>query len=628
MTEYRNFWIRIENRADGLYVSSNSRASGAVSAPLVLPGDLDAYRLEALLKASSATRGASAGPRRDLILEGAEAPAGVSEREVGSELFRALLPGPVRDAFMRSAGSGKENGVRIRLQIDPNDPELAKLASLPWELIYNDVTRKALGRSMYTPVIRSLDVAQPYTMRPFAPPLRVLLVLANPSDTHPLDLDGEKRRVVEILEGLDGVEVTVIEHATERRIYDALDTGQYHALHYMGHGGFSDSRGGVLLLEDEHGRSAPLSAAELGDDLAERRAMRLVFLNACDTGRASHRAGADPFTGVASALVAAGIPAVVAMQVPVTDTAALAFSDKFYTMIAHGEPVDAAVAVGRRAIWRVDESSLEWATPVLFMRASDGFLFGKPPSGGEARPSAVAPAPATPAERPQAGRPRAERPPAERPPAAATPTTSIGQKVKTWGIGVLAGLGGLVVLAVAIGECSGDVEDPSMAADNSVEEAEMSDEAETPDEAETSDEARALVSNSGIAEYAADPVQLSVAQNLVDMRPDGIAGEMETILFLFENEPELIPLPVEPDRQYEVIGVCDDDCTGLYLELLQADGVTPLETQGDVTVDDGSEPRLRVTPTSADTYTLAVTLTDCSTVQCYVGVSVYEYALE
>ena len=603
MTEYRNFWIRIENRADGLTVSSSSRAGGTVSAPLVLPDDLDAYRLDALLKASGATRGTD-GAHRDLILDDDGALPPVSEREVGSDLFRALLPGPVRDAFMRSAGSGKENGVRIRLQIDPNDPELARLAALPWELIYNDVTRKALGRSKFTPVIRSLDVAQSVEMRPFRPPLRVLLVLANPSDTHPLDLDLEKEHVVGVLESLDGVEVTVIEHATEKKVYDALDTGEYHVLHYMGHGGFSDRRGGVLMLEDEHGRSAELSATELGDDLAERRAMRLVFLNACDTGRASHQAGADPFTGVASALVAAGIPAVVAMQVPVADRAALAFAGKFYDMIAHGEPVDAAVAVGRRAIWRTNESSLEWATPVLFMRSSDGHLFGTPDTAPdtapESPPRATAPAPD-----------RALRQPT------AEPTPSVAQKAKTWGIGALAAFGALMILLFLIW---GD--DPDPVSDTGGEFGVIAAGGGAPDDA------AALIMDGGLVDLADDEAQQAVAQDLVDKRPDAIPGELETILYLVENEPELIPLPVVSGRVYEVIAVCDDDCTDVVLELLQADGVTPVEMDDAVTRDDGTEPRLRVTPPSADTYSLSVKLSDCSRLQCYVGVAVYEYDVE
>jgi len=103
--------------------------------------------------------------------------------------------------------------------------------------------------------------------------------------------------------------------------------------------------------------------------------MRLVFLNACDTAKATKQKGQDPFAGVATAMIMAGIPAVVAMQFPITDKAAVSFAGTFYPRIVSGYPVDAAVAEGRKAIKLADPSTMEWATPVLFMRSPDGVLF-------------------------------------------------------------------------------------------------------------------------------------------------------------------------------------------------------------------------------------------------------------
>jgi formylglycine-generating enzyme required for sulfatase activity/ABC-type branched-subunit amino acid transport system substrate-binding protein len=103
--------------------------------------------------------------------------------------------------------------------------------------------------------------------------------------------------------------------------------------------------------------------------------LRLVFLNACETARVSKQAGLDPFAGVAAAMVMAGIPAVVAMQFPITDEAAIRFAGRFYPLLAAGEPVDYAVGQGRLAIRVAESETLEWATPVLFMRAPDGAIF-------------------------------------------------------------------------------------------------------------------------------------------------------------------------------------------------------------------------------------------------------------
>jgi len=70
-----------------------------------------------------------------------------------------------------------------------------------------------------------------------------------------------------------------------------------------------------------------------------------------------------------------GIPAVVAMQYPITDRVAVEFAGSFYESLADGLPVDAAVAEARKAVSIAVTDTLEWGTPVLFMRAADGAMF-------------------------------------------------------------------------------------------------------------------------------------------------------------------------------------------------------------------------------------------------------------
>jgi hypothetical protein len=100
--------------------------------------------------------------------------------------------------------------------------------------------------------------------------------------------------------------------------------------------------------------------------------MRLAFLNSCEGARGG---ATDIFSSTAAALVRRGTPAVVAMQYEVTDGAAIQFSRSFYTAVADGLPVDASVSAARMGVWLADSSSLEWGTPVLYMRARDGALF-------------------------------------------------------------------------------------------------------------------------------------------------------------------------------------------------------------------------------------------------------------
>jgi CHAT domain-containing protein len=93
-------------------------------------------------------------------------------------------------------------------------------------------------------------------------------------------------------------------------------------------------------------------------------------LNACE---AAQTAPQDPLAGIATSLMEYGVPAVVAMQFAITDDGALTFADEFYTALADGYAVDAAVTQGRRAL--AADSDVEWGTPVLFMRVADGRLF-------------------------------------------------------------------------------------------------------------------------------------------------------------------------------------------------------------------------------------------------------------
>jgi hypothetical protein len=62
------------------------------------------------------------------------------------------------------------------------------------------------------------------------------------------------------------------------------------------------------------------------------------------------------------------------MQFAITDDAAIIFAREYYRAIADGYPVDAAFGEARKAVY-LDDNEMEWATPVLFMRAPDGALW-------------------------------------------------------------------------------------------------------------------------------------------------------------------------------------------------------------------------------------------------------------
>ena len=374
MIKYRDFALKIEPKQGDVYpVIVLASPAGEARAELHLPfapddiGDLLCDMGQTVRRGGTKQwRDTSPGATR------------TRPQQVGDQLYSALFSGAILALFERSLGMihGREQGLRIKLHIDPEDESLAQLASLPWEYLYRKETRDFLNLSRFTPIVRYLDVPRPYTPLPLKPPLRILVVIASPERYTPLDLARERRLIEQSWAKMGDVQVDFMDHATISNLHERLSCESYHVLHYMGHGDFDEASGqGVLVLEDEQGQGTMMHGSTLGVLLRDVPSLRLVFLNACETARVAKERGLDPFAGVASALVMAGIPAVVAMQFPISDQAATTFAHKFYALLARGERVDSAVAEGRRAIRLASGHTLEWGTPVLFMRAPEGIIF-------------------------------------------------------------------------------------------------------------------------------------------------------------------------------------------------------------------------------------------------------------
>jgi hypothetical protein len=299
-------------------------------------------------------------------------------REVGRQLFRALFNGPVYGMYRASLGVAQQRGHRLRIVLRLTAPELA---ALPWEMLFDPETETYLCRQ--EPLVR--HVPAPYTVDPLQvePPLRVLGLVASPRGLHPLDVEAEKFHIEEglagpIAEGL--MEMTWVPEATWHGVHARLLAGQWHVLHFIGHGDY-DSRTdeGLLAFVGTDGRPDMIEASRLADLLGEAQpAPRLVVLNSCSSG---HTGLHDLFSGTGAALARSGISAVAAMQFTISDPAAVAFARGFYTAIANGRNVDEAARSGRISILGA-RHSLEWATPVLYVRGEATRLYSFPESSG------------------------------------------------------------------------------------------------------------------------------------------------------------------------------------------------------------------------------------------------------
>jgi len=294
-------------------------------------------------------------------------------RHLGDRLFRSLFHGSVRERYFQSLGGLRRQRLRIKLQIDPRTPELVALRSLPWEFLFQSDRQSHLAVETRFSVARYPALPFPGELPPMPENLRILLVVAEPCGAPRLGLREEAAEIEQAWGPRKGVEVERLTGATLKGLTDRLEAREFHVLHFMGHGTLDEARStGVLLFEDRDGAADPVSGRKLRVQLAPFETLRLIVLNACHTASTANSGAAS---GVATALLLGGFPAVVAHQFPITDRAARVFSEAFYHRLAAEGQVDRAVTAGRLAIHGECSESVEWGVPALFLRAPDGQLF-------------------------------------------------------------------------------------------------------------------------------------------------------------------------------------------------------------------------------------------------------------
>jgi tetratricopeptide (TPR) repeat protein len=305
-------------------------------------------------------------------------------RQLGRRLFQAVVCDEVRSLYVASRQRAGEQGSVLRLVLRVHPPELARL---PWEFLFDPDQQDYLGLSM--PLVRYPEVLAPRDPLQVALPLRILGMVSRPGNQPVSGVKEEQQRLHTALAGLarEGlVELSWMAGQTHNALRNALEQGPWHVLHFVGDGGYNPDTGeGALTLADHTGRTHQAGADDLSRLLAEHDPLRLVVLNACDTGRGS---AWDAFSSTAGTLVRRGIPAVVAMQFEISAPAAILFAQTFYESVATQRPVDDSVMRARRALRRDNNDTLEWGTPVLYLRALEGRIFdstGPPPR--QPRPS-------------------------------------------------------------------------------------------------------------------------------------------------------------------------------------------------------------------------------------------------
>ncbi|MGV8966490.1 MAG: CHAT domain-containing protein [Cellulomonas sp.] len=385
-----------EGRQEGTYALRvlRSVSGGEPTGTLVL--DIDELLAQRPLIEATVLASAVAARRATSV---AEQPV----RTMGQQLFEKVFSGPIGGAYRASLGVARERGEGLQVVLRLTAPGLA---ALPWETLYDPEIEAYVCRK--EPLVR--HVPGQFTPEALAvqPPLRILGMVASPRGLPVLDVQAEQDRLREALSAhIDAgrVELVWLDDVSWAGVHAKLLQESWHILHFIGHGGYDMvTDEGVLALVGPDLRADYVGASSFADLLDEAEPTpRLVVLNSCASGATGAE---DLFSGTAAALVRSGIHAVAAMQFAVSDGAAIAFARGFYTAIASGRGIDDAVRSGRIGILGTHRGTLEWVTPVMYLRGGGTQLFAvapdldktvlpevrKPDSGDEvasARPAAA-----------------------------------------------------------------------------------------------------------------------------------------------------------------------------------------------------------------------------------------------
>jgi hypothetical protein len=308
-------------------------------------------------------------------------------RELGETLFAVLFDETLQVSFFSwyQQAVVDEDAI-LRLELDIDEQKMPELAALPWEMLCVPANNQFTG-DLWLATAPNLVFSRFRTRwHPAAPiqleageKLSIAVAVADPSDSDLGPVAYEKlwteiQRLA--AENADQFASPIlINPATRAGIDDALEA-KPHLFHFIGHGRLTPSPTGdvgeIAILE-ESGYARWVNAAKFGG-LFNRHKPGVVFLQACEGGASS---ASKAFVGVASQIVQQNVPVVVAMQYEISNASARRFAREFYTRLACDEPVDKAAQEGRNEIEDWHET-LDFATPVLFMRVAQGQIFSRP----------------------------------------------------------------------------------------------------------------------------------------------------------------------------------------------------------------------------------------------------------
>lgn len=284
-------------------------------------------------------------------------------KELGTLLFDSIFE-ELRDHLLDIFSSG--DNYRIIWEIRDSD-----VTRLPLETIYVPAPlRKHLALSHRYSMVRKIANILPSHPNSSHSQIRILAIFSNPTDTPKINLDKELDILLRSLKTSMSnhqikLEILHGDQANPEKISDYLEQFQPHLLHFAGHGVYQQKlqEGGIILTNPDN--TGDFFSSTDCASLLEGSSVKLVILNACDTGVASQNSA---ITGVAGALINSGIAAVIAAMRVIPDKAALMFTREFYRAIENGHDIETAVVKVRKSLYL---KNFDWSAYALFAGETD-----------------------------------------------------------------------------------------------------------------------------------------------------------------------------------------------------------------------------------------------------------------
>ncbi|MGE0884779.1 MAG: tetratricopeptide repeat protein [Blastocatellales bacterium] len=286
----------------------------------------------------------------------------------GRKLYQKLFTAEIEQIWRKHRDRGDFLTLCVRIHDDAK-----RLEAVPWEALHDGAEFVAAGAK--TTITRlPLGIAPPADLPAIPLPIRMLALVSSPPDLPDgsrLNIEREQELLLEAINAPAGqgkLHVDFEDEAKLEILESSLEAG-YHILHFTGHG-IAPENGGGLLLEDHDGKRLPVGVNDFVSSLAKGiGTLRLAVIAGCNTAQALYTSG---FRDLARALVEKKVPAVLAMQFAISDTAGLKLAEVLYPKLIAGQSLEAAVHAARRALWLTDEPVLQADALAMVLLTGNG----------------------------------------------------------------------------------------------------------------------------------------------------------------------------------------------------------------------------------------------------------------